>query len=591
MKEILNTASGFFQKNREDWIYLSLIILVIGLLYGPFMGFPFLALWDDSNFVITNMHLDFTWGNLVKYFSAPFQDLYTPMTMVSLMVDNFLFGKEPMGYHIHNLLLHILCAGTVYFIFKRLGIRSFLAFAGCMLWALNPQKVESVIWVTERKDVLSGAFAFLSFYLFMRNVEKKSVPAASSILAVLALLTKPSTVPLPGVMMVFLLCTQWKKYTWKEYMRLLLLPLLSCGVILVISYIITAKNFPGGLERNYLIPFHNIFWYPLTALCPQVHPIYPPLLQKWYFYWKVFVFGGLAGAVFAFWGWKIKLNWQTLAGWFLITGGLMVPVLGMLNYTNFDYCDRYNYLVSAAVCGFLVFLCENSLQYIPPRFYDFMRLALMLFCGLFFLLSYFYLPDWESTEKLFARALDDKVPSNVKLYSVGAHSAITAGNIPMLSAIASRAFRDYKYYSPLQGKALHTYAFYFALHCHVLENNYKEALPYFLKLEEVHKEKRSDFELRFEKNYLPYFYRNMAMTAAYFNMNEKTLLYLEKYLKFNEERNLRGIGYYTALALKAQVIDDKNLLVEALENIVKIDPDMEKYKLELEKLKKELGKK
>ena len=590
MKRLDGAFFGRFPlpEKREDLLYPALGVIVLALLYGPFMRFLFLPIWDDGVFILLNQRLAFTWENLKLYFTTPFQDLYTPMTMVSLMADHLLFAKEPLGYHIHNLLLHMVCTGTIYFIFRKFGIRPFLAFAGSLFWALNPQKVESVIWVTERKDVLSGAFAVLSFFFFMRSAEKKNIPVLSTILAVLALLTKPSTVPLPGVMIVFLSCAWGKKHSLKEYLNVLLLPLLSCGAVLIVSYFITAKNFPGGLEKNLLVPLHNLFWYPLTAVFPQTHPIWPPILQKWSFYWKTFAGGGLLMILFALWGWKTGLGWKKLLGWFLIIGGLMVPVLGMLNYTNFDYCDRYNYLVSIAVTGLFVLLCERTLRR-QPKLTRVAGTALLLFCGIFFMQSYLYLPCWENSDRLFALALEDKRPSNVKLYSVGAHSAIVTGNTAMLGEIAQRAFRDWKYYPPLQGKALYRFANYLALHCCVLENDYGAALPFYKETERLRSGETTDFEARYENAYLGYLFRNMALTAAYHGMREKALFYLDEYFRFCGKYHLEGvgIGYYTAMALKAQLTDDRKLLREALENIVKIDPTLTRYREDLRRMERE----
>ena len=573
-------------KKREDIFCLILIFLVIFLLYFPFMKFPFLPLWDDSNFIITNSRMAFTWENICWYFTNSFQDLYTPVTMVSLMADHCIAGKEPLLYHIHNLLLHIFCAGMLFLIFRRFGIRSFLAFAGCMLWALNPQKVESVIWITERKDVLSGAFAILSFYLFMRNAEKKTLPVFSTLFAVLALLTKPSTVPLPGVMSVFLFCAWGKRHSWKEYCKLLLLPLAACGIVLVISYVVTIKEFHGGLERNFLIPFHNLFWYPLTGLFPQTHPIYPPIMQKWYYYWKVFLGGSLMALVFIFWGRAVGVPWKKTGGWVLVTGGLMVPVLGMLDYTNFDYCDRYNYLVSIAVCGFFMLLLEKTLRKYPEK-RDFIRIGLSVYCGIFFVMSYLYLPCWEDSGKLFAKALEDKVPSNVKLYTVGAHSAIVSGDTLLLRNITGKLLRDWNKYPAKYREPLREFCIYFMLHCCVLENDYHSALPFYHQAEKILRGKKKYSGVKFEKGYMMYLFRNMALTAAYHSMRSSALFYLEKYLAECERLALKNIGYYTSMALKAQLTNDKKLLRMALENIVRLDPGLTRYATDLEQLKKE----
>ena len=96
--------------------------------------------------------------------------------------------------------------------------------------------------------------------------------------------------------------------------------------------------------------------------------------------------------------------------------------------------------------------------------------------------------------------------------------------------------------------------------------------------------------MKTEGGYRIYLYRNMALTAAYHGMRKEALEYLDKYFLESDRLALKNIGYYTAMALKAQLTEDKKLLREALENIVRIDPGLTRYAQDLEKLKKEENK-
>lgn len=266
-------AAGAWKINS---ICLGLLALLLLLVFWPGLNYPFLRDWDDGNFVMFNSNLAFTLENFRLYALEPFQDLYTPLPMYSFMLDRALFGLEPLGFRLHNLLLHFTAAAFLFLMIRQLGARAWLALGAALLWAANPQKVESVIWITERKDVLCGAFAFASLWFFLRSVSRRRVPWIAGILAVLAIFAKPAAISLPGVMIVGLICLRGKRLSVREYWRILRLPvLLSLGAV-VWSSLVTAKTNPGVMETNLLIPLHNMFWYPLTALIPyETNPIYP----------------------------------------------------------------------------------------------------------------------------------------------------------------------------------------------------------------------------------------------------------------------------------------------------------------------------
>ena len=416
---------------REKLIYCGLLFLILFRLYLPGLSYPFMLQWDDAVFITENPCLSFTFENLKLYFTKPFQDLYTPLTMVSLMLDHALSGLSVTWYHLHNLLLHVLCSFLFFFILLKFKIRPFAAFICSLLWALNPQKIESVIWITERKDVLSGALALGSFLLFIHSVEKKKIPLASSILGILALLTKPSVLPLPGVMTVYLITVWGKRHSFREYVHILLLPVCSFLIFTLLSAKITAQTFPGVFELRFPVWFYNILWYPFTAIFPTVHPFYPLYLGDIRPYIPIYILAPLTAFLLIFWAKKVRLSTAKITGYLLVTGGLTIPVLGLIVYTYYDQADRYNYLVSLGVWAFLAAITEKTFREYPAT-QKYLKGVLISAGVIYFVFSWLYLPYWEKCEYLFARCLEDKRPCNVMFYDNGAVAAYASGNYKLL---------------------------------------------------------------------------------------------------------------------------------------------------------------
>ena len=99
------------QHHRHEALLLVFLLTVSALNFIRAVNYDFLDHWDDGIFILENSHLDWTAKNLQRYATRPFQDLYTPLPMYSLMADNALFGhKSPLPYHLHNLALHLAAA-------------------------------------------------------------------------------------------------------------------------------------------------------------------------------------------------------------------------------------------------------------------------------------------------------------------------------------------------------------------------------------------------------------------------------------------------------------------------------------------------
>ncbi|MBR6470521.1 MAG: glycosyltransferase family 39 protein [Victivallales bacterium] len=413
-----------WRARRGNAILVAMLLAITAVNFCRTVNYDFLDHWDDGVFILENPRLDWTFENLRHYATQPFQDLYTPLPMYSLMADNALFGHQsPLPYHLHNLALHLACAALLYWIARKLRLSPTWAFLAALLWSVNPQKSESVVWITERKDVQCGLFAFAAFLMFLFELDCittwKQVYYAiiCGILAALAIFAKPAAAPLTGIFVVYALAFNPRKNARTREWLLLLIPVGCALAATAWSAYVTTKTNPGAFSWSPAVPLHNLLWYPVTAVLPNfgVNPIYPNI-TGFKEYWALYLIGVLLLGVLLWYALAIRhIAWQSLLGGALILGGTMLPVLGMWVYTNFDYCDRYNYLVSAvAVVGLALIIPENRHT----------RLGAVLLIALMMLATQLNLDVWHDTQTFWRTLIARDGRVNPKVFEVAANDAL-----------------------------------------------------------------------------------------------------------------------------------------------------------------------
>ena len=193
---------------EESTRHLGVICFAITLfVFLPALGNDFVNWDDDRNFLENPHYRGLSLDKLRWMFTTFHLGHYHPLTWLTLGVDYAVWGMNPVGYHATNVLLHALTTLLVYFLILRLlllarreedetpAIRLAAAF-GALWFALHPLRVESVVWVSERRDVLSGFFAVASVLFYLRG--KK---AASAAVFVAALLSKIIVAVVPVVLL------------------------------------------------------------------------------------------------------------------------------------------------------------------------------------------------------------------------------------------------------------------------------------------------------------------------------------------------------------------------------------------------------
>jgi Tfp pilus assembly protein PilF len=204
-----------------------LLAVAVGVVFGRTLGFSFVP-YDDPAYITGNGYVaggvtlrGILWAFTYLDFGAPLahpgvENLWHPLTWISHMVDAGTFGLAlPGGHHFSSVGFHLLGVWAFYFFAVRLTGSRTAALLAALFFAVHPLRVESVAWVSERKDVLSGFFFFGSLALILENRRR-----VAFWVFVAALMAKPSTVVLPAAAILALGFrdgeTRWDWAFWKE---------------------------------------------------------------------------------------------------------------------------------------------------------------------------------------------------------------------------------------------------------------------------------------------------------------------------------------------------------------------------------------
>lgn len=195
---------------------LALILLLTTFLYLPTLAQSFVS-WDDQGHLTENLQVrNLKPDNIGAIFQSDVNQTYIPLTIFTFAIEYHFFSYNSFVYHLDNLLLHLGVVAFLYFLTLCLGFSASVALLASLLFAIHPMHVESVAWVTQRKDVLYSFFYMLALwqYTFYIQEKKVSVYFLTLLFAVLSILAKPMALSLPLVL--FLL--DWflgRRFNWR----------------------------------------------------------------------------------------------------------------------------------------------------------------------------------------------------------------------------------------------------------------------------------------------------------------------------------------------------------------------------------------
>ncbi|OGJ54143.1 hypothetical protein A3D11_03270 [Candidatus Peribacteria bacterium RIFCSPHIGHO2_02_FULL_49_16] len=283
------------RKRKEMWLLIAITLGFFVLsfaIYGVSLNNKFIQ-WDDGYLIVENPIVQgISLENIKKSFSQYDPELYIPVTFLSYQIDHLLWGMNPFGFHLTNLVLHTMNALLVMmFLFLLLRNVHLSLFVG-LLFLVHPLHTEAVAWASARKDVLSSFFFLLSVcgYLLYLPLPKGGAgggghPQAfywgSVIAFALGLLSKVSIIMLP----VILLLIEWLFFTtppvWRRWLRsrmVILWPYFLLSVMFgVVALFGKTKNVAeSSLTENILLAGKSTIFYLQTLFWPtNLSPLYP----------------------------------------------------------------------------------------------------------------------------------------------------------------------------------------------------------------------------------------------------------------------------------------------------------------------------
>ncbi|CAG1064608.1 hypothetical protein BAC1_00169 [uncultured bacterium] len=348
---------------------LFLSAVFVFLVYLPSLKGAFVN-WDDQLYVFENSAIRSLDLHFLKAaFTEAMVANWHPLTMVSHALDYAFWGLSPAGHHLTNIILHSINTALVFLLCIRLfraafpkdrsvtGGRMVGALTAALLFGLHPLHVESVAWISERKDVLSGLFFLLSLVVYLefaRSDSKKALKYLSALLLfTLSILSKPMAVTTPFILLLI------DFYPLRRFAAGYGKPLIEKVPFLAISAIsgvltMWAQGKGGAIAGDEAVPFmsrvgiaaQGIAAYIQKMLWPaDLAVIYPLPKAEEVFGPAFFISLALIILVTAYSALKAKKNPVYLAVWayFIIT---LLPVIGFIKVGAHFIADRYTYIPS-----------------------------------------------------------------------------------------------------------------------------------------------------------------------------------------------------------------------------------------------------
>ncbi len=330
---------------RGLWVSLGLAAACL-LVFGQVVRFGFIN-FDDNAYVYENpwVRSGFTFPGVVWAFTVIDYFYWQPLTWLSHMLDCQLFGLRPGWHHLVNLLFHIANSLLVFSIFRRLTGAFWRSAVLAALFALHPLRLESVVWIAERKDVLSAFWFLVTVRAYLWFVSRPSDRRYLCVLLAFALglMSKPMLVTTP---VLLLLLDYWPlgRRAWSEKLPLFLMAALTLGITYVGTSRLHPINWAGGLPfahrlANALVSYTA---YLALALWPHRLAILYPYREA-IAWWKPLAAAGLLAAITAAALWFGRKRGYLAVGWLWFVIGI-VPAIGLVQVGRQAMADRFTYL-------------------------------------------------------------------------------------------------------------------------------------------------------------------------------------------------------------------------------------------------------
>ncbi len=400
--------SNSAKQNQEgpSWL-LAAILAITFLVFSPSLKNGFVN-WDDDRNVYENPLIQNQKEILHReIFTTPVIGNYNPLSNWTLAIEHHFAGMNPQVMHWTNLILHLICVFFAFRIFRTLGLNPWFAAFATLLFGIHPMRVESVAWITERKDVLFAAFFLPAFYFYLRAPERPGFKTSFFVFSLFAigLFAKIQMVSLPLAMLV---ADYWKGRPlgiklviekWAFFLGSLAFGLLGI-YMLQQEGSLEANQTHAGFQRIF-IGSYSLITYLIKWIVPYMTlPLYPypEKLTIWH-YLSLPVAGGI---LFLFWtAWRKNLKPLVFGfAFFFVNVFFLLQILG----AGQGYlADRFTYV---AYLGLFFIGGHYAQAYYQSEYKNLIRYAIIAYLIVLAGLSYRQCKYWKDSGTLWSRVIE-----------------------------------------------------------------------------------------------------------------------------------------------------------------------------------------
>ena len=437
-----------------SWLIPVLIVLVTSAAFLPALQNQFLR-WDDhKNFLGNPYYRGLGWIHL-RWMWTTHLGHYIPLTWMTLGLDYVLWGMNPLGYHLTNLLLHAANAVLFYFVaFRILGLglpdpgdrrqAELVLSAGfaALVFAIHPLRVESVAWVTERRDVLSGLFYLSAILIYLRTCERgergRGWYWAAVGLFACALLSKSMVVNLPIVLLILDVYPLrrlggaigwWSEPARRVYVEKIPFVLLATAaaaiaVMAQLSVHAAASLAQLSVPGRVAVSAYGLSFYLWKMVVPlNLSPLYPlsPIVNPWAMPFVLSYTMVLAITAIAL---ALRRRVPGLPAAWSAYVVVLLPVLGIFQSGPQIAADRYTYLASlgwAILAGACLLFCwriSRTSTTGTPTTLPIAGVAICVVAGLG-VLTWNQVQIWHDSERLWTYTVAIHPNSSLAQFSLG----------------------------------------------------------------------------------------------------------------------------------------------------------------------------
>ena len=420
----------------QKWAICLLLVVAVLAVFGPALRCGFVS-YDDPDYVSSNPEVQhgLNWQSIQWGLTTTHADNWHPLTWVSHILDYRLYGAKPAGHHLTSLLLHAANSVLLFLLLNRLTGALWASAFVAAVFALHPLRVESVVWVAERKDVLSTFFWMLTVGAYCRYAAAFKVQGSkfkvfyglSLVLFALGLMAKPMLVTLPFVL---LLLDYWPLGRWEMGAPF------SWGLIaekIPFFLLAAGDSVATFLVQNHLGAVESLRSFPLSVRLANVPVAYARYIGKNIWPAGLTIFypsrpvgwleaGGalwLLVAASALVLWHGRTQPYLAVGWFWFLG-MLVPTIGLVQVGNQAMADRYSYLPCVGLWIMVAWGARDWIGHRPlPRAMATLAAGMAVMACI--VLTPLQIRYWQNSGALFQRAADATDDNELAYYNLGCY--------------------------------------------------------------------------------------------------------------------------------------------------------------------------